>query len=87
MAQGVPKRKQDASNNFAAMFDGKKKPSPEQVIAEVMHGDLEYTDRQIEAAKLLLPYRLPRLATVEAHVAKTEMSHEEWIASLDGDNE
>ena len=88
MSKGISDRKKEASNSFAAMFDGEDKPTPEEVVVKVMHGvgNNEISDRQLEAAKLLLPYRLPKLATVEAHVATEELSHEDWIASL-GDDE
>ncbi len=90
MVAKITERKREAAASFAGMFDGDEKPSPEQVIVDVMHGTEKgkaYTDRQIEAAKLLVPYRLPKLANVEAHVATTEMSHEDWIATLDGEDE
>lgn len=85
MSKGISDRKKEASNSFAAMFDGsEEKPTPEELVVKVMHGagNNVITDRQLEAAKLLLPYRLPKLATVEAHVATEELSHEDWIASL-----
>jgi len=88
--RGQEPRKKEAASNFAGMFDGsKEKPTPEEVVVRVMHGDGDnvITDRQLEAAKMLLPYRLPKLATVEAHVATEEMTHEEWIASLEEDEE
>lgn len=89
MVAKITERKREAAASFAGMFDGDKKPSPEQVVVAVMHGTAngkKYTDKQLEAAKLLLPYRLPKLASVEAHVATTELSHEDWIASLDGED-
>lgn len=91
--RGTGKRKEQAAEKFSQMFDGADKPSPEQVIVDVMHGTIregsnEYTAQQIEAAKTLLPYRLPKLNNIEAHVATEEMSHEEWVASLDtGDDD
>jgi len=91
MSKGISPRKKEAASNFASMFDGsEERPSPEELVVRVMHGlegNNKITDRQFEAAKLLLPYRLPKLANVEAHVATTEMSHEDWIASLDDDDE
>lgn len=91
MSKGISDRKKEAASNFASMFDGsEERPSPEEIVVKVMHGvegGNRITDRQFEAAKLLLPYRLPKLATVEAHVATTEMSHEDWIATLDEEDE
>ena len=85
MSKGVSDRKKEASAKFADMFDGsEEKPTPEEVVVKVMHGagDNKITDRMLEAAKVLLPYRLPKLNNVEAHVATEDMTHEEWIESL-----
>lgn len=89
MSKGISDRKKQASNTFAAMFEGEDKPTPEQVVVNVMHGvgDNQISDRQLEAAKTLLPYRLPKLAQVEAHVATEEQSHEDWIAEIAGDDD
>ena len=89
MPRGVTDRKKEAATTFAGMFEGKDKPTPEQLVVDVMHGagDNKITDRQLEAAKTLLPYRLPKLQNVEAHVATTEMSHEDWINSLEEDED
>lgn len=89
MSAGITERKREAATSFASMFDGEDAPSPEQVLVDVMHGTTKgkgYTASQIEAAKLLIAYRLPKLAAVEAHVATTEMTHEEWIASMEGED-
>ncbi len=91
MSKGISDRKKEATGNFASLFDGAKNhPTPEELVVKVMWGetgDNSVTDRQLEAAKTLLPYRLPKLQNVEAHVATEEMSHEEWIASLDLDED
>lgn len=90
MSKGISDRKKEASGNFASLFDGTEdKPTPEELVVRVMHGegDNKITDRQLEAAKVLLPYRLPKLAQVEAHVATEEKTHEDWIAELDGDDD
>ena len=90
MSKGISDRKKEASGNFASLFDGTEdKPTPEELVVRVMHGegDNKITDRQLEAAKVLLPYRLPKLAQVEAHVAKEEMSHEEWLEHIAGDDD
>lgn len=86
MSKGISERKREAAASFASMFDGSKdKPTPEEIVVRVMHGvgGNEITDRQLDAAKFLIAYRLPKLATVEAHVATTEMSHEDWIKTLE----
>lgn len=90
MSKGISDRKKAASDSFASMFDGhEERPSPEKVIVDVLwgKGNNEITDRQFEAAKILIPYRLPKLNTVEAHVATEDMTHEEWIAMLEGDDD
>lgn len=89
MPKAITDRKKEAATSFANMFDGEDKPTPEELVVRVMHGDgdNEITDRQLEAAKLLLPYRLPKLQNVEAHVATEDLSHEEWIASLEGEDD
>lgn len=89
MSKGISDRKKEAAGNFASMFDGEDKPTPEELVVRVMHGegDNKITDRQLEAAKLLLPYRLPKLQNVEAHVATEEMSHEEWVARIDDEDD
>lgn len=95
MSAGISDRKKEAAKSFADLFDDSDgtteggKPTPEAIVVSVMHGigSNQITDRQLEAAKMLLPYRLPKLNTVEAHVATEGMTHEEWIASLDGDGE
>lgn len=59
----------------------------EQFLRGVLNG--KYKTRQknfgakMEAAKALLPYEKPRLNAVDATVRNVEMTHEEWIASLD----
>lgn len=93
MSKGITDRKKDAVNKFTAMFDDSedsKTPSPEKIIVDVMHGKAGenfVTDRQLEAAKALLPYRLPKLNTIDAHVSSEEMSHDDWIASLQDDDD
>lgn len=89
MPKAITDRKRHASNTFATMFEGEDKPTPEEVVVSVMHGagDNQVTDRQLEAAKTLLPYRLPKLAQVEAHVATEEQSHEDWIEAMYEDDE
>ena len=89
MVAKITERKREAAASFAGMFDGsEERPSPEELVVRVMHGigGNKITDRQLDAAKMLLPYRLPKLANVEAHVASTELSHEDWIASLDDED-
>lgn len=81
----VMKRKLD----FQAMCD---ELGPEDIIGAVLQGrsfiqikgrKTLITDRMLEAAKILMPYRLPRLNSIDAKVKNVTMTQEEWIASLD----
>jgi hypothetical protein len=68
--------------------------TPEGLILKVMRG--KYGDgkgkgmtkaqrQRYEAALALLPYRLPRLNSIDAVNRNVAMTHEEWIKSLDGE--
>lgn len=84
--RGLTAKKKEAMESFAELFDGSDdKPTPEKIVVDVMHGkgDNTITERQFEAAKVLLPYRLPKLNNVEAHVATEAMTAEEWINTID----
>lgn len=84
MSKGLSPTKKAAQANFAALCDAGK--SPEEIVLIVMTGgkDAEkVTDRQYQAAKDLLRYRLPALQSVEATVARTELTHEQWIDQMD----
>ena len=88
MSKGLSPRKKAAQANFAALCDDGT--SPEEIVLTVMKGGKEaekITDRQLSAAKDLLRYRLPALQSVEAVVARTEMTHEEWIEQVSKDVE
>lgn len=73
--------------------------TPEAIVLKVMRGcrALPYgpnetasnevvTDRQYEAAKALLPFRLPRLNSVDATTKNVTLSHEQWLEALDGED-
>jgi len=80
MSKGLSPRKKAAQENFSAMCAAGT--SPEEIVLTVMRGGKKadaITDQQYSAAKDLLRYRLPALQSVEAVVARTEMTHEEWI--------
>lgn len=87
MSKGLSERKKAALEAFDELFDGTdEKPTPEGLIVQVMHGSGSnmITDRQIEAAKMLLPYRLPKLLPVAADPGKgAGLSHEDWIDAVD----
>lgn len=76
---------------FTGLFrDGAE--TPESIIAKVMWGQQtimhagkrkRITKEMQRAAEALLPYRLPRLNAIDAQVKNVEMTHEEWLESLD----
>lgn len=83
--------KKENEQTFAGMFsDGKE--TPESIIAKVMWGQetivhlgkqQRITQKMANAAMALLPYRLPRLNSIDASVKHVEMTHEDWLASMD----
>lgn len=88
MSKGLSARKKEAAKNFADLFEGENK-TPEQIVVEVMNGtgNNQITDRQLSAAIVLLPYRLPKLNTVDAVVATEGMTHEQWIESMEDEED
>lgn len=77
-------RKKENSKKFdELMADG---TTPEAFIAEVMQGKRSLQGarqrEQFEAAKVLLPYRLPRLNAVDAVNRNVDLTQEEFINSL-----
>ena len=88
-------QKAEAQKQFNELLQDRN-VSPELVLVAVMSGQTEIkvgskavkiTDKMIEAAKTLLPHRLPRLNAIDADVRNVDMTHEEWLASLDDDEE
>lgn len=75
-----PGRKWAAQKFEAAIADG---IPPETFILEVAQGkrSLKTKKAQImfEAAKVLLPYRLPRLNNIDAVNKNVDLSHEDFI--------
>lgn len=65
--------------------------TPEAFIAEVMQGKRRLQGarqkEQYDAAKTLLPYRLPRLNAIDAVNRNVDMSHEDFIKGLEEDEE
>lgn len=94
---GNPKKKEAEKGFHALLADGG--PTPEAIMIATMRGEdtvnngkatgrpVKITPKMIEAAEKLLPYRLPRLNSVDAVQRNVEMTHEDWIASLDEDEE
>lgn len=93
---GAPKHKQEAEKAFhEAITDGEI--APESLILAVMRGQATYlnsagekveiTDRMYQAAKDLIPYRLPRLNSIDATTKNVGMTHEEWIREMEGEGD
>lgn len=61
--------------------------APEKYIATIIEDPTQYDEKKFKAAALLLPYRVPQLNRVDAVNRNVEMSHEEWIKSLEDDPE
>lgn len=82
MARG-PGRKAAAKKFEEMLGDGL---SPEAFILEVAQGKREIKTKKhremYEAAKLLLPYRLPKLNNIDATNKNVDLSHEEFIKGL-----
>jgi len=84
------KEKRANERNFHAKFeDG---VAPEDVVIQVMVGtgtiehrgkSVKISNKMFNAAMALLPYRLPKLNSIDAEVRQIEMTHEEWVRSLD----
>lgn len=76
---------------FHGLFsDGSE--TPESIMVQVMNGKTHIcqkghkrriTNTMIDAAKCLLPYRLPRLNAIDAVNRNVEMTHEEWVRMMD----
>lgn len=82
MARGPGKKA--AQRRFeAAVGEG---IAPEVFILEVAQGAREIKTKKhremLEAAKLLLPYRLPRLNNIDAVNKNVDLSHEDFIKGL-----
>lgn len=77
---------------FSGLFrDGAE--TPESIVTKMMWGQetiihrgkqRRITKQMRDAAMALLPYRLPRLNSVDAQVKHVEMTHEDWINEMDG---
>lgn len=89
MSKGLSQRKKDAQAEFNELFDGKDKPTPERVIVDVLHGagNNKITDRQLDAAKTLLPYRLPKLAQIDAKDAGSRENLTDFLAKFAEDSD
>ena len=59
--------------------------APELYIASIIADPTQYDEKKFKAAALLLPYRVPQLNRVDAVNRNVEMTHEDWIKSLEDD--
>lgn len=96
MAKNTTK-KQAESGFHSVLADGG--PTPEAIMIAVMRGEdtvnngkatgrnVKITQKMIDAAERLLPYRLPKLNAVDQVSRNVEMTHEDWINSIDSDDE
>lgn len=76
--------------SFAALCDDGV--TPEQLIIAVMRGEekieikgkqTKITKQMILAAQYVMPYRLPKLNSIDAQIKTVSMTQEEWIESMD----
>jgi hypothetical protein len=87
---GITKSKKEAEQSFhEALQDGE---TPEGLIIKVMRGDTKLGNRKItalmvQAARDLLPYRLPKLNAIDAQVKNVELTHEQWLAQLEDEDQ
>lgn len=64
--------------------------TPEAFILKVMRGTVKITRNnkdRYNAALALLPYRLPRLNSVDATTRNVGLTHDEWIKQMEGEVE
>ena len=90
--------REEAAATFTALCNNGE--TPEAVVLRVMRGapsiplpdddtaraNAVVTDRQYEAAKALLPYRLPRLNAIDATNKNVDLTHEQWLAEMERDH-
>ena len=71
-----------------AVMQGKKSLMAAGGDAVKINGrQVEISEKMLQAALALLPYRLPKLNSIDAEVKQVEMTHDEWVASLDMDED
>lgn len=91
---GITKSKREAEEGFHEALAKEGKISPENLMIAVMNGESsivvdgktrKITKTMIEAAQQLIPYRLPKLNSIDAVQRNVEMTHEDWINELEQD--
>ena len=90
MAQGGSRqgagRKQGSTNKFSKELLARAKTEgdlPIDYLLAVMRDVSQDTRIRLEAAKVAAPYCHHKLAAVSLNVAHCEMSHEEWLSTLE----
>jgi hypothetical protein len=93
--EGLNMKRDDAEKTLNSIFSKDEMVTPEELIAKVIQGDTHIhkkgeqrriSKQMIEAAKIMLPYRLPRLNAVDADVRNTDVPHEQWVEKLAADD-
>lgn len=100
---GNPKKKAAESGFHTVLADGGPTPESIMIAVMRGEGTIrvpklvdgkdpggapyKITEKMIEAAKQLLPYRLPKLNAVDQVNRNVEMTHEDWINSIDNEEE
>lgn len=92
MASKKEREERDANEKtFHGLFRNGEE-TPESIVSKVMWGQetimhrgkqQRITKAMVGAAFALLPYRLPRLNSVDAQVKNVSMTQEEWIRMID----
>ncbi len=95
MAANTTVRKAEAQKQFAELMDDAD-VTPEKILVAVLAGQQEIkingkkvkiSDQMVQAAKDLVPYRLPRLNSIDADVRNVTETHEQWLKRLDQEAE
>jgi len=76
--------KEQAYTDYHDRLANSRVTSPVDFLLDVVSGKRKKPkSHEMEAAKALLPYTLPRLAQVEATNVNVDVSHEDWLALMD----
>jgi len=100
---GNPKKKAAESGFHTVLADGGPTPEAIMIAVmrgddtirkptikdgkDVGGAPFKITQKMIDAAEKLLPYRLPKLNAVDQVNRNVEMTHEDWISSIADDDD
>lgn len=100
---GNPKKKQAETGFHSVLADGGPTPESIMIAVmrgedtirkptirdgkDVGGAPYVITQKMIDAAEKLLPYRLPKLNAVDQVNRNVEMTHEDWINSIDNEGD